>query len=131
MGIDAPLLKTIMKKKEKNQEKKIKETKKKTTCLPSDDFSFHCSETKFRFVSSRFFRTLFPSYALFCVPMSKKVLTHSDVSFLGSGPDRGRSPVEWGEIPFVRSFVRSSVPPPLPGLNLGQGGLIYVLRRLI
>ena len=27
----------------------------------------------------------------------------------GSGPDRGRSPVEWGDFPFVRSFVRSSV----------------------
>ena len=36
--------------------------------------------------------------------------------FLGSGPDRERSPVEWGDFPFVRSFVRpsvrSSVPPP-------------------
>ena len=31
--------------------------------------------------------------------------------FLGSGPDRGRSPVEWGEIPFVHLFVRPSVPP--------------------
>ena len=35
----------------------------------------------------------------------------------GSGPDRGRSPVEWGDFPYVRSFVRSfirtSVPPPL------------------
>ena len=29
----------------------------------------------------------------------------------GSGPDRGRSPVEWGDFPFVRSFVRPSVPP--------------------
>merc|ERR1712002_354681 len=42
-------------------------------------------------------------------------------SFLGSGPDRGRSPVEWGDFPSVRSYVRSSVhsfvrpsaPPPL------------------
>ena len=31
-------------------------------------------------------------------------------SFLGSGPDRGQSPVEWGEIPFVRSSVCPSVP---------------------
>ena len=31
--------------------------------------------------------------------------------FLGSGPDRGRSPVEWGEIPSVRPSVRPSVPP--------------------
>ena len=30
--------------------------------------------------------------------------------FLGSGPDRGQSPVEWGEIPFVRLSVRPSVP---------------------
>ena len=33
---------------------------------------------------------------------------------MGSGPDRGRSPVEWGDFPFVRSsvrpFVRSSPP---------------------
>ena len=36
-------------------------------------------------------------------------------AFLGSGPDRGRSPVEWGEIPFVCPSVRApvclSVPP--------------------
>ena len=31
--------------------------------------------------------------------------------FLGSGPGRGRSPVEWGEIPSVRPSVRSSPPP--------------------
>ena len=31
--------------------------------------------------------------------------------FLGSGPERGRSPVEWGEIPYVRTSVRPSVPP--------------------
>ena len=30
---------------------------------------------------------------------------------MGSGPDRGRSPVEWGDFPFVRSSVRPSVPP--------------------
>ena len=39
-------------------------------------------------------------------------------SFLGSGPDRGQSPVEWGDFPFVRSsvhpFVRSSVRPSPP-----------------
>ena len=28
--------------------------------------------------------------------------------FLGSGPDRGQSPVEWGEIPYVRPYVRTS-----------------------
>ena len=31
--------------------------------------------------------------------------------FLGSGPDRGQSPVEWGEIPFVCSSIRPSIPP--------------------
>ena len=31
--------------------------------------------------------------------------------FLSSGPNRGRSPVEWGDFPFVCSFVRSSVRP--------------------
>ena len=30
--------------------------------------------------------------------------------FLGSGPDRGRSPVEWGDFPSVRSFVRPFPP---------------------
>jgi len=29
----------------------------------------------------------------------------------GSGPDRGRSPVEWGDFPFVRLSVRLFVPP--------------------
>ena len=29
----------------------------------------------------------------------------------GSGPNRGRCPVEWGEIPFVRSSVRPSIRP--------------------
>ena len=36
------------------------------------------------------------------------------IGFLGSGPDRGRSPVEWGDFPFVRSSVRSSAPPSGP-----------------
>ena len=31
--------------------------------------------------------------------------------FLGSGPNQGRSPVEWGDFTSVRSFVRSFVPP--------------------
>ena len=30
--------------------------------------------------------------------------------FLGSGPDRGQSPVEWGDFPSVRLSVRSSPP---------------------
>merc|ERR1712055_910981 len=29
----------------------------------------------------------------------------------GSGPNRGRSPVEWGDFPFVRLFVHPSVRP--------------------
>ena len=40
-------------------------------------------------------------------------LTHAFlVAFLllGSGPDRGRSPVEWGDFPFVHPFVCSSPP---------------------
>ena len=48
------------------------------------------------------------------------------LSFLGSGPDRGRSPVEWGDFPYVRPYVRTSVPPLWaiqPGLRLSQSGL--------
>ena len=44
--------------------------------------------------------------------------------FLGSGPDRGRSPVEWGDFPSVRPFIRPFVHPPLwasqPGLRGGR-----------
>ena len=40
-------------------------------------------------------------------------------TFLGSGPDRGRSPEEWGDFqfsvcPFIRPFVRPFVPPSGP-----------------
>ena len=31
------------------------------------------------------------------------------VWFLGSGPNRGRSPVEWGDFPFVRPSIRLSI----------------------
>ena len=45
----------------------------------------------------------------------------------GSGPDRGRSPVEWGDFPFVHSSVRPSVDSPLwaihPGLSPSQPSL--------
>ena len=48
----------------------------------------------------------------------------------GSGPNRGRSPVEWGDFPFVRpsvrTSVRTSVPtsvPPLKGPRARQAGL--------
>ena len=40
--------------------------------------------------------------------------------FLGSGPDRGRSPVEWGDFPFVRLSVCSS--PPQAWLDGPEGG---------
>ena len=35
--------------------------------------------------------------------------------FLGSGPDRGQSPVEWGDFPYFRSFVCPFVRPPPSG----------------
>ena len=44
----------------------------------------------------------------------------------GSGPDRGQSPVEWGDFLSVRSFVRPSVPPLWaiqPSLRPSQQGL--------
>ena len=44
----------------------------------------------------------------------------SYVLFLGSGPGRGRSPVEWGENPSVRSFVRP--PPAQCGHKAEKGG---------
>ena len=36
-----------------------------------------------------------------------------DTFFFGSGPDRGQSPVELGDFPYVRLYIRPSVPPPL------------------
>ena len=39
----------------------------------------------------------------------------------GNGPDRGRSPVEWGKIPFIRSSVHPSLCPPR-GLSQARGG---------
>ena len=45
----------------------------------------------------------------------------------GSGPDRGRSPVEWGDFLSIRSFVRPSIRSPpwaiQPGLRPGWLGL--------
>ena len=32
----------------------------------------------------------------------------------GSGPDRGQSPVEWGDFPFVRPYVRLYIHPSIP-----------------
>ena len=43
---------------------------------------------------------------------------------MGSGPDRGRSPVVWGDFPSARTFVCMYVhPPPLPTLRPSQPGL--------
>ena len=56
-----------------------------------------------------------------CVNSESKPTVHSLIPFvlLGSGPDRGRCPVEHrGEIPSVRTYVR----PPL-GLTQPLGGL--------
>ena len=38
----------------------------------------------------------------------------------GSGPDRGRSPVEWGDFPYVHPSVRSSVLSSVLSPPLGQ-----------
>ena len=44
--------------------------------------------------------------------------------FLGSGPNRGQSPVEWGEIPSVRTSVRPYVRTSPPGLLAGSQALL-------
>ena len=38
-------------------------------------------------------------------PRIDRLFTH----FLGSGPGRGRSPVEWGDFPSVRPYVRTYI----------------------
>ena len=43
-----------------------------------------------------------------CQPCLFLSLLYFFLPFLGSGPDRGRSPVEWGDFPSVCLFVRSS-----------------------
>ena len=73
-----------------------------------------------------------------CIKMSFSASVSFFHFFLGSGPDRGRSPVEWGDFPsvrlfvcsfvhllvclFVHSFIRPSVPP-LMGPRASQAGL--------
>ena len=37
----------------------------------------------------------------------------------GSGPDRGQSPVEWGDFPSVRPSIRPSVHPSI-GTSIGR-----------
>ena len=44
--------------------------------------------------------------------------------FLGSGPNRGQSPIEWGEIPSIRLFVHLTP----KGLSQAQGGPSQVLE---
>ena len=59
------------------------------------------------------------------IPVSWRCLLNVCSWFLGSGPNRGRSPVEWGEIlsvhlsvyPFVCLSVRTSVHPPWLALS--------------
>ena len=41
----------------------------------------------------------------------------------GSGPDRGSSPVEWGEIPSIRPSVHPSIRPPPQRPEPGPGRL--------
>ena len=41
-------------------------------------------------------------------PLKNHSVTLTNVSFFGSGPDRGRSLVEWGEVPLVPPSVRPS-----------------------
>ena len=45
-----------------------------------------------------------------CLHVCACIYTHA---FLSSGPDRGQSPIDWGDFPFVRPFVCLSVHPPL------------------
>ena len=49
-------------------------------------------------------------------------------SFLGSGPGRGRSPVEWGDFPSVHPFIRPAIHQ--RGLTACQRGLKNSWRGL-
>ena len=50
-------------------------------------------------------------------------MTSVSFFFLGSGPDRGRSPVEWGDFPSVRPAINQR------GLTAGQRGSEEQLER--
>ena len=54
---------------------------------------------------------------------------------MGSGPDRGQSPVEWGDFPSVPASVRPSVRSPLwaiqPGLRPSQPGLGAAAQKVL
>ena len=41
----------------------------------------------------------------------------------GSGPNRGQSPVEWGDFPFIRPSVHSPLWAVQPGMRPSQRGL--------
>ena len=41
----------------------------------------------------------------------------------GSGPDRGQSPIEWGDFPSVRPSIRTYIRPPLQGPRASQASL--------
>ena len=47
-------------------------------------------------------------------PIGSKICLFVRLGFLSSGPDRGRSPVEWGDFPFVRPSIHPSVRPSVP-----------------
>ena len=58
----------------------------------------------------------------------KDEINLSFTSFLGSGPNRGQSPVEWGDFPFVcpsvcPSPIQPGLRPSPPGLRPCQPGL--------
>ena len=54
---------------------------------------------------------IFASIEICLFPLISLCYQPKIISFLGSGPDMGRSPVEWGDFLFVRPFIRSSVCP--------------------
>ena len=54
------------------------------------------------------------------VKASKSTLSSTRAAFLGSGPNRGRSPVEWRDFLSVRLSVHSS---PMKGPRASQAGL--------
>ena len=71
-----------------------------------------------------FFSFLFGfSLSLFLFPLTFSLLFFPYFPFLGSGPDRGQSPVEWGDFPSVRTSVRPSVRPPPLGPKSQPGRL--------
>ena len=72
---------------------------------------------------SPFYRTLSPISAAALLHIHESYRIHKQGTgtadymmsvgdwLMGSGPDRGQSPVEWGEIPSIHPSIRTSVPP--------------------